>query len=261
VNYDLTTFGTEARPLRASSLPRIVRCPLAAVLEAFSDERSSGPAADTGTAVHFAVRLWHREANKDARVAAEVMRRSLDRFPLADLDAASVMFSDYTNDRRNREAEVVLCEEQITFTLEAEEGETEEIVIVGTLDQVRRDKHGRLTVWDLKTGKPDGWDMLHEHALQLAAYQIGAGVRLKKQCQGAGIIRTQDYRRRNGPGPVFWEAPWSLIDAHMMLHSVRDAVRRIRSGRVYTGPGSHCRWCPQGGLAGCLPALREANNG
>jgi RecB family exonuclease len=250
--YDLSEFGTEARPLRASSLPRIIRCPWAAIMEAYSESGASGPAADTGTAVHFAVALWHREAQQDTRVALEVMRRSHDRFPLADLDEAAVHVTDYAGDPRNKAADIVFVEQKVTVTLPAPEGD---VIICGTLDQVRRDKHGRWTVWDLKTGKPDGWDMLHEHALQLAAYQIGV------EAPRAGIIRTQDYRRRNGPGPVFWEAPWGLTDARVMLQSVVRAVLAIRRGTVHIGPGSHCRWCPAGGLAGCLPELRNALGG
>jgi RecB family exonuclease len=247
VMYNLAEFGTAARPLRASSLPRLVRCPWAAIMEAYSDGGTSGPAADTGTAVHLAIATWHTLAKKDARVAVEVMRRSVARFPLADLDSATVQFHDYTNDRRNVEAEVVACETPVTLTLPA----PEEVVIIGTLDQVRRDRHGRLTVWDVKTGKPDGWDMLHEHALQLAAYMLGAGA------TACGIIRTQDYRRRNGPGPVFWEAPFDIHQAYELLRSVVHTVQAVRQGTVHVGPGSHCRWCPAGGLAGCLPLLRE----
>lgn len=251
---NLADFGTEARPLRASSLPRLIACPWSVVMEVYEEgPRDSGPAADTGSAVHFAAAMWHGPAKKETAVAIEVMRRCLSRFPLANLTAAADQFQRYADDKRNQEAEVVLCEKEVTLRLKAET----EIVIVGTLDQVRRDRHGRLAVYDIKTGSPEGWDMLHEHALQLAAYQIGASEKLGEEVHEAYIIRTKDYLKKR-VGPVFWEAGWSgLAAARLLLQSVVETVQRVRLGHVWAGPGVQCKWCKAGGVAGCLPKLKE----
>lgn len=255
---NLSDFATERRPLRASMLPLLVRCPLSAVLKIFTGEGESGPAADTGSAVHAAAKAFHTVAEGDVPASIEAMRAGVKDYPLADLDAAEHQFRLYAADPRNREAEVVLCEHSLTLKIPpAEDDPTQEaIVVTGTLDQVRREAGGQLRLCDIKTGRSGGVDLLHSHALQLAAYQLGACEVLGEQVHQAAVIRTKDYLAKP-QGPVFWEAMWRLSDCREMLNSVRRIVASVRRRQVNIGPNQDdCRWCV--GLANCLPLLRRS---
>ncbi len=196
----------------------------------------------------------------DARQAGAAMRLSLSRFPLADLDAAERQFRLYAADERNLKAEFILVEKEVRITLPPPEGDEEEIVIVGTLDQVRK-VQGRAVLWDIKTGSPDGVDMLNTACLQLAAYQLGASQLLGMPVRSAGIIRTKDYLKtdRSGnskPGCVFYEAPWGYGDLAAILASVTTLVSLVRKGQVYAAPGEQaCKYCI--GVGNCLPRLTE----
>jgi hypothetical protein len=251
MNYSL--FGTAECPLRCSLLPLLIRCPMSVALRMAAESDAGSEAAHTGSAVHAAANAYHTIASGNARLAIGIMRELLPQYPLADLDAAEQHFLRYAGDPRNREAEIILSEAKVQISLPcAEEDQTgEAIVINGTLDQVRREG-SVLTLWDIKTGKRlQGDSMLTEHALQLAAYQIGATQLLGERVQSVGIIRTQDYLSRT-PGPVFWHAAWSYRHALMMLDSIRRIVASIRGRGPWVGPGEDCRWCPGGGVPSCL---------
>ena len=228
------------------------------ILTLLGDE-DRGQAADTGSAVHYAAKAFHTFAKGDVAAAIKAMEKNLPEYPLADLGTAEGHFRLYASDPRNKEAKIVLCEEKIEVRLEAPEGHIEEVVIQGTLDQVRQEG-GRLVVCDIKTGASagEGDDMLNYYAAQLAAYQVGAANLLKQHVSAAAIIRTRDYlktdRKKNPkPGPVFWYASWTYADALSLLEEVRRAVGDVRSGRISVAPSTeNCKWCPGGGIGNCL---------
>lgn len=220
-------------------------------------EDSSGPAADTGTAVHAAAEHWHKNTREFA-AALKAMKDNLPRYPLADLGAAEQQFRHYCNDPRNQSANVILCEAKIQVILEAPEGDTSPVVINGTLDQVRQEGSA-LTVVDIKTGgSMEGQEMLDSHAAQLAAYMVGAAKLLGRPVYQAAILRTKDYlktdrSKKPKPGPVFWYASWGRKEADRMLEEVRRIIGRIRRGEVSFAPSAeNCRYCPGGGVANCL---------
>lgn len=260
---DFTTFATRAKPLRASSLPKLVACPLGCLMSLVDEESVAGQAADTGSAVHMAARAWHTLCGKDTRAALAVMQGALGQYPQADLDSAAEQFQWYAKDPRNQEAEIILCEAQVTVAIPPCEDDPteEEVCIVGHVDQVRKEGNN-LIVWDIKTGKRlYGLDMLNEYAFQLVGYQLAAEGALKQPVKGAGIIRTQDYlmkardRRTPNPGPVFWKAPWRYRDLPGITRAITRVVSMIRQGKLYIGPGEHCRWCKLGGVGNCVPEL------
>jgi hypothetical protein len=185
------------------------------------------------------------------------MREALSLYPRADLDKAEEQFRLYAADPRNAGANVVLCEAKVQIEISpAEDDPTQApIIVMGTLDQVR-EENGRLTIWDIKTGSPDGLDMLRNHALQLAAYQIGAGQKLDCIVHHAGIIRTKDYLKTR-TGPVFWHAPWAHQQANTMLESVRNIVSSVRRGNIWLGPGDQCRYCAGNDVWNCEPKLQQ----
>lgn len=253
-------FGDKEHPLHCSQLAALIACPLQACLKMIDGRDESGAAADTGSAVHLAAQAFHTNAGGDVRLSIGVMRAGIKKFPQADLDAAEQQFQRYAADPRNTGAKVIGCEMPLSFTLPPAESDPTkaEIYIVGTADQIR-EENGQISVWDIKTGKRlEGRDMLDYHAVQLAAYQYGAGLALARPVRRAGVIRTQDYMKRT-PGPVFWEAPWSASDVLRILDGVRHVVAAIRAGCCYAGPGGECKWCPQMGVANCLSRLVEVN--
>ena len=256
---DVTLFGSEVYPIRASRLPSLLRCPMGAVIEMIGDG-TSGPAADTGSAVHLAASAYHTVAAGDFAAAMKSMREHLPEYPLADLGAAEHQFRFYVADPRNT-ARVILCEAKIRIALPPPEGDStaSPVIITGQLDQVRESLGGVLTLYDLKTGgSMEGPAMLATHCAQLAAYQVGASVLLGRDVVGCGIIRTKDYlkldrKRQPKPGPVFWEAAWTLADARAILDEVRRVVGDIRSGKIRISPSAeNCRYCPAVGVANCI---------
>lgn len=257
---DLSLFASEAFPLRCSALALLVKCPWRAV-QMFLDmaNDTSGIAADTGSAVHKAIAHWHTN-ERGYKGAIKAMTDSLREYPLADLHDAELHFRLYAEDPRNQEAEIVAVEKKVTFKIPSADLTQKEIYIVGTLDQIRRE-NGRLVLWDVKTGAKEGFTMIHEHSIQLAAYCIGATEVLGESVHPGGLIRTRGYRKRGvssvSPDGVFWSVPWNLSDASILLEPVQEVVSRIRKGVLTLGPGDHCTYCPALGIDNCLPLLKR----
>lgn len=258
-------FGTKKKPLRPSQLNYLVLChwrALAKELAMLHDE--SGKAADTGSAVHFAVAAFHKKEGDEVAK----MRQAVAAFPLADLDEAERIYGRYVEDPRNRDAEVVAVEQEVTLTLEAKFFDTEPIVIAGTLDQLRWNQEAhRYEVWDIKTGNRDPLYFQNVYALQMAAYTLAArDSRLVWQRQlnsstvvAGGYIRTKGYftRGRELPSPHGVFVPAGIGDPDALLDAVRWAVCAIRSGYVIATPGDHCGTCSFASQEFCLPKLQE----
>jgi len=209
-------------------------------------ESDAGQAADTGSAVHMAARAFHTGCKGDVSASLEVMRRSLPKFPLADLGAAEQQFRCYAKDPRNKEAEIILCEAEHKIEV------APTIWVQGTLDQVRQERGG-LVVDDIKTGGAyEGADMLPYHAAQLSAYMLMASDLLGERVRRCRIIRTKDYLKAR-PGPVFWEASWDYDSACRILEQVVAEVIRMRSNQVRITPSAEqCKYCPAGSLQNCI---------
>lgn len=250
----LKDFGTANSPLRASELPLLLRCPRSVVLRHMNAE-SSGQAADTGSAVHKAIAMFHSRA--DVAAAIRAMAENLPEYPLADLGLAEQHFRLYARDERNQNCNVIMCEEKIEVSLPPPKGHSEAVKIVGHVDQVRG-RGGVLTICDVKTGGAyEGDGMLIHYAAQLMAYQIGVSQKTGNPHVGVCIIRTRDYmktdrQKRSKPGPVFWTASWTLEDAYRLMDSVRRIVGAVRDGEILTMPSPEsCRYCVGGGIANC----------
>lgn len=259
----LSDFGSAAHPLRCSALPLLTRCNWRAVM-LYLDllEDRSGAAADTGSATHAAVEHWHQHG--DTQAALDSVRAGLAKFPLAELDEVRLHFTPYTLDPRNR-VRLVVNEMPVEFTLDPADRDPTglPIHVRGTLDQIRRGPDGRLYLWDLKTSKKDGYTLLHEHALQLAAYCVGAASKLNETVYPGGIIRSRGWRTRGcdpttAPAGVFFHAEITPDVIPLLLDTVRESVASIRAGEITVGPGDQCSYCPAGGLASCLSRLQSA---
>lgn len=281
----LRRYGSEAYPLRPSALPSLGRCPLFALMDDPRTEladRGVGPAAHTGTAAGRMIQLYHEalglgEALKGRdlhmRIVQQVEEEREPRgFEMARMDQAEAWFRAYWEDPRNPQ-DVVLpgsCEAEVRAIIPAHAGDPtgEPIHIIGHPDQVRL-RDGRLEVWDVKAGAPEGLEMLYSHAWQLSAYAVACTETLGEPIQPGGIIRLRGYDavRRGGaarePGShqVFIHASWSLDDARRMMGGVAYIVAAIRRGEVQILPGVHCGWCAAGSPQNCGPRLRARAGG
>jgi hypothetical protein len=257
---ELPLFGSAEAPLRCSSLDALNRCAMQKVLLYLGEaEDVSRQAAETGSVVHAGVAAYHRDGGHEEGVEAgyAAMRDCLDRFPLADVAEAGRHFEAYVLDPRNQTAEVTAVEQPVSLVLPAAPGDPtgENIHIRGTLDQVRRHE-GQLLVFDLKTGAVSGWQMVHDHLFQVAAYALGATELLGEPVLPGYIVRTRAYLQEGvNPGScpegVFWGVGLSLEQCNLYLRQVRELVARVRRGDVPFGPGSHCSYCPLGGIWNC----------
>lgn|GEM_PF-6891462 len=262
---NLERFGSAANPLRPSSLDALVSCRLRSVLLMLGEcSDTSGAAADTGSLTHLGVAAYHLEESVQAGLDA--MSSGLSRFPKADPDDARLFYTAYTTDPRNahKAAGVIAIEQKVRCVLPAHELDPtgEDIVIEGTLDQIRRDPFGVKRVWDLKTGKKDAYGYMAEYAMQQAAYVLGAVQSIDESIQPGGLIVAYGWRRKGvdpktSPGGVFWNYTHSADDCLLILDDVRLAVALIRRGDVAPGPGPLCSYCPAGGLSNCLPMLKK----
>lgn len=249
----LKDFGAVRAPLHASGLDSLVRCPWNIVMEyLFGRNDESGPAADTGSACHAAVAAWHL-LGKDAAAAVEAMALKAGKFPLADLDEAAALFLLYANDKRNREADVVAVEREISFLLPAcsEDPTGEAVHVIGQLDQVRR-VNGKLLVYDIKTSKRPGRELMDAHQYQVAAYCLGASWLFGEPVGPGALICPRRY-----PGEAYFPYQWTFDDARFVLWGVRRIVAAVRAGEVWNLGGMHCRYCPAGSTDNCVPKLRE----
>ena len=260
----LNLFASEQFPLRASALQTLAKCPYQMVLkflEQTPDE--SGAAADTGSSVHVAAEVFHRTGDF-ARAVAEMRRIAPQKFPRADIDAAEKLASAYCRDPRNARATIETIECPIRFSIDPHPTDPtgKPIWIMGTLDQIRAERGGSY-LWDLKTGKYyDGLEQLYEATLQLSAYCVGATAKFGRNILPGGVIKPAHYLKRGvdptaEPPGIFWHASFTLADCYTLVDGLRHVIAGIRRGEVPITPGSHCTFCPTGGLDACIPILRR----
>lgn len=235
-------------------------------LMADTDDEGGTP-AQTGSLTHAGVAAFHKEKGGleiRKKAAWDAIAKFKSGFPLADLDETRLFITPYMDDPRNIHALFAkwsdgedAVEKGVEFTLPAHRMDPTgaPIYVQGTFDQIRM-VNGVPRVYDLKTGKKTGWEMIHDYAVQLAAYTYGAR-QVFPDAEPGYIIRNYGYRVRgaNLPAPdgIFWSMPfkWNAID--ILLDKVRLEVALIRIGEINFNPGPHCTYCEFEGLTGCLP--------
>lgn len=243
-------FAGQDAPLRASSIPLLIRCPHRHMIISLDlvDRRDSAT-ADTGSAVHAAIEAWHNR-RKGVEDALEQMRKRLSDFPQADLRDAELSVRPYCLDPRNAPEAVQACEVKVDLLLPAHESDPtgETIRVIGTADQIRE-----TGLWDVKhSEKLRGFELLHEYAHQLAVY--AAALRIPV----GGVINPRGYRKRDAAKPetsptgVFQHACWQQQHVDALLLELTREVARIRRGEVAIRPGSHCSYCPATSFFDCV---------
>lgn len=243
ISPDLTEFATEKRPLRPSRVASFLLCPMRVVLD--PDEECAKPAADTGSLVHEAARVFHTTTEAD-RVAAgqAALLAARDKFPHGDAERASEIFRAYSADQKNRDAVVVWCEQPVRLVLPADPGDPtgQPVVIAGTLDQVRRIGE-TLSVWDIKTGTyHSAHDSLFEYLTQQAVYTLAAIETLDPSILPGGLICTGGYSRTRGA--VHVDNVFTVEQARDLVLAVPPFVAAIRRGEALFRPGLEaCKFC------------------
>lgn len=262
-------FADKSHPIRCSKLANIAKCSARIYMIHLIDNEDDegGESAQTGSLTHAGVAAFHKtKGNLSMRKGAawDAIAKAAKEFPLADKDEVRLFITPYMDDPRNINAVMLAVEHEVEFTLDPHELDPtgEKIYIEGTLDQIRKWPHIRYPVVDdLKTGKKTGWEMIHDYALQLAAYAYAA-----RQCGfpdvGPGhIIRNYGYRVRGAempaPSGVFWAMPYKWDDIPSLLDTVKLGVALIRMGYYHFNPGPHCTYCEFGGLTGCKDQERK----
>lgn len=268
-------LGTKSNPIRCSKLSAIVRCSMRIYLLMIyeNDDSEGGPAAQIGSLTHAGVAEFHRVNGpllKRKKAAWDAIKAHAGMFPLADETEVRLFLTPYMEDPRNIHAEfctdaagLPLIEYEVKFTLPPHELDVsqEPIYVEGHLDQVRK-VNSIPTVCDYKTGKKTGWEMIHDHALQIAAYTYGVREHIGlKTAQPGPIIRGYGYRSKDAigdsPDGVFFNNPLRWNDVEELLSLVRLHVALLRNGHVHYGPGPHCTFCEFGGLTGCTDHYKK----
>lgn len=291
MGIDTLIGSTPDKPLRCSKLGEITKCTmrlfLMSQLGTSDDEDEGGEAAQTGSLTHVGVAEFHKlqqsSLDERKRKAWEAINASLTKFPLASPDDVRLNITPYMNDPRNINARCIAVEEELHFALPPHPIDESKlpIYVKGTLDQLRLHDNGIPYVYDLKTGKRTGWEMVHMYLIQTCAYTYGVreiakgegylvrddkkvGIHQKSEhaklwstAQPGPIIRSMGYRVRgactntSSPDGVLWPCPieWDLVED--VLDYVRLTVALYRNGDFQFGPGGWCSYCEFGGIASC----------
>lgn len=273
----MKVFASKSNPIRCSKLAAICKCSMRIYMIALLDceDDEGGVPAQTGSLTHKGVEAFHKEKGGlkiREKAAWDAIAKFREQFPLADVNEVKLFITPYMADMRNitavfyqieREGTLTDCiEQQVEFTLPPHEFDPTglPIHIQGTLDQIRI-INGIVYVDDLKTGKINGWQMIHDYAIQVAAYTFGARQLGIKNAEPGRIIRAMGYRTREdkgaSPDGVFWHMPFTWADVDVLLENVRLHVALVRKGDVQFGPGPHCTYCEFGGLANCINKYKE----
>lgn len=256
------------RPLtRCSALATLASCPGLFYAQGEGGMGGSSVAANTGSAVGRAIELAHAGHLLDDALRA-VTAEAPEKWPRADLEQVARWAFAYCCDPRNGDGSpfgtVVpgSCEREVECDLPAAPGDPNPAPfrLVGHLDQIRRDPQGRLRVWDVKSGKPGGQELVLQYAWQLAAYALAASATLGETVLPGGIIRLRGYdkvpymdpaaRDAASVAAVFYPVNWALEDCRTMLLTAAAELGRVRAGYIHLRPGLHCLYCPVGGSAG-----------
>lgn len=277
-------FASKDKPLRCSKLAAIAKCSIRVyMLELLEYEDEGKESAQTGSLVHAGVQAFHLTKGGlklREKAAWDAIAATRSKFPLADETEVRLFITPYMSDMRNITAEfymlpdpqykgkatppmVPAIEYPVSFQLPPHPFDKtgENIWIEGHLDQIRLTPQRIVNVDDLKTGKVSGWQMIHDYAVQIAAYTYGARELGIKDAQPGRIIRAMGYRTKtktgSSPDGVFWSMPYTWKHVSTLLENIRLHVALVRNEDIQFNPGPHCTYCEFGGLSNCLPKWDE----
>lgn len=250
----VSEFASASCPLRISQIPKFMRCSMSLLFDV--DESERGVASQTGTALHALVEQYHR--SNDLTKVLGLINDYKSKFPSANLDECERMLTAYANDRRNNEGNVITIEEEIGIEIETPKGPN--IVLTGHIDQIRR-IDGRLCVWDIKTSKLSGSQILFDYAYQLALYAFAATHFYGEPVGVGGVILPRKYLEKKNqglesPDEVFFHSTLSNSDIETMVYLVFEKIQRFRELSFDLMPSVFCDWCGAKTPVVCLNKYR-----
>lgn len=261
-------LGSKDYPMRCSKLDALVKCAMRIRMLELDEDDQGGEPAQTGSMIHAGIAAYHKETgdlHKKKKAAWDAIAAHAAIFPLASEADVRLSITPYMDDPQNINAEFYIINGQPAIEMKVQfqlpphpyDETGQPIYVEGTFDQIRKNWRGKTRVLDVKTGKKTGWEMLHLHAVQMAAYTHGARFSLGvHDCEPGPIIRTMGYRVRSAVGPspdgVFFESNLDYERGMLLLENVRLHVALYRNGWIEFGPGPHCTYCEHGGLSGCM---------
>lgn len=284
-------FATPDFPLRGSALTYLFKCAGTKVGDMLNEDNDSGgQAAHSGTAVGRAVEIYHGTDLDFDAIMSQVQKESKDDprpFDKADWGTVKRMFRNYTLDSRNPRSAVLpeSLEEVVTLELPPHPSDKTEkpIYLTGHLDQVRP-VDGTYEIWDLKAGKPSGYEMVADYAYQQILYTTAYKAKYPdRRVVWGGIIRLRDYlaEKRRVPIPnydpkihgkrktrdvadpieeakLFYSPNYTQEHYDLILYEIRALVARIRNGDTPIKPQSGaCRFCVYEHVNRCTYWLRQ----
>jgi hypothetical protein len=200
---------------------------------------SASLAGSIGTLVHFAAEMSAGEGVTPADVLAETRRRFLVINPSTAWHAERQWRDVETMVHRllswvdGREGRLVGVERD--FRVDVGEG----VELVGRVDRLEYDEHGRLVVLDFKTGKGNE-DA--ENSKQLAAYQAAVeagGFPEGDRSGGAALVRLRFKALEK------WQQPLAeAADPDWAVALVQAAGAAVGGATVLARVGEYCRLCP-----------------
>lgn len=235
---------------------------MSVILSMFEESKGNG-AAQTGNIIHDACEAFHKAKEDRVNAGLQALEKARLEFPDGDPKKSEKVFRAYAADPKNADADVPWCEAQVTLRLApAPEDKTgKPVVIVGTLDQVRRHSDGSLRVWDIKTGdRLDADETVNEYLIQQAIYTLGARQTLDPTIGDTpgGIIYTPGYERNRG-GKTHIPLPLSLEAACILVSPLVHWIAQVRAGLMQFRPSAEsCRFCPIKPWPTCITTARCA---
>ncbi len=270
-------FATKDCPLRGSALTALFRCAGSKVGDMIEEhDDTGGKAAHSGTAVGRAIEVYHATELDFDSIMDQVKKESNEAerpFPKADWGEVGRMFRNYTLDSRNPRSAVLpeSLEEVVELELPPHELDPtgKPVYLTGHLDQVRF-VNGTFEIWDLKAGKPTGWEMLTEYAYQQVVYASAYKAKYpERKVAWGGIIRLRDYlaEKKRVPNPdydpkirgmrktidvkdpieearLFYHCSFAVKHYKLILDAIRLKVAMVRAGKTEIRPhAGSCRFC------------------
>lgn len=202
-------------------------------------------AAQTGSLVHLGIQVYEVSANNRAKAIHSMEEAQRTMYKLADLKQAISMLDGYIQRAVSRPKGVVRHTEYIVtarIPCATFDPTGKEIVVQGTVDQVRELSDGTLEVIDFKSGRTSGPHMIEEYYLQLAGYTLGIAQKYKGRKITAYIGRLRDLT--NNSEPYWWPLPFKVADLIRILAPVQIGIAAARAGLLPSTPGAACEYCP-----------------
>lgn len=285
----LYTIGSLEVPIRMSAIDNFMICPLNYIEGHFSED-NAGEAAHNGTAVGRAIELYHdlglssndqegitklfqrlaMEASFGAK-AQSPEDRDREPFPLYKESEVKKWFDAYVQDPRNQPDRTSITgqESSVSFSIAPHPLDPiqRDIHFRGSIDQIRINlKTMTASIWDLKSGKHSGIELLGSHFYQQMGYYIGLKETYGPEFEEAGIkvvlggiIRVRDYYSRGklkADPQVFYSYNQTQFTDEIISFlfkglSLRVALVHMGFAGILPQPSHVCNYCPAKGIHNC----------